>query len=123
MSPLSAAMPVPVICWPRRRSCPGSTPPAQALTGCWQLRGVHERAEIVITNARGVHGPAIADHAMGMLLALTRQLPHYHEFQEKGEWSREDPAQRPVALAGKTMLVVGIGGIGTEIAQRAMALA
>ena len=81
--------------------------------------GISDRKELVITNSRGVHGPAIADHAMAMLLSLTRQLPHYHALQDKGEWSREDPAQRPVALAGKTMLVVGIGGIGTEIAQRA----
>lgn len=82
------------------------------------ISGIREREDLVITNARGVHGPAIADHAMGMLLALTRQLPHYHALQDKGEWSRKDPPQRPVALAGKTMLIVGIGGIGTEIAKR-----
>jgi phosphoglycerate dehydrogenase-like enzyme len=81
--------------------------------------GIRERKDLVITNARGVHGPAIADHAMAMLLSLTRQLLHYHALQDKGEWSREDPAQRPIALAGKTMLVVGIGGIGTEIGRRA----
>jgi len=83
------------------------------------IPGIGDRKELVITNARGVHGPAIADHAMGMLLSLTRQLPYYSTLQSKGEWSREDPAQRPIALAGKTMLVVGIGGIGTEIARRA----
>lgn len=83
------------------------------------MPGVREREGLVITNSRGVHGPAIADHAMGMLLSLTRQLPHYHALQDKGEWSREDPPRRPVALAGRTMLIVGLGGIGTEIAQRA----
>jgi len=83
------------------------------------IPGVREKGSLVMTNARGVHGPAIADHAMGMLLNLTRQLPHYHDLQDKGKWSREDPPRRPIALAGRTMLVVGIGGIGTEIARRA----
>jgi len=85
------------------------------------LPGVQERADLVVTNARGVHGPAIADHAMGMLLSLTRQLPHYHDAQERGEWSREAPKSEAIALQGRTMLVVGIGGIGSEIAQRAHA--
>lgn len=75
--------------------------------------------KIVLTNARGVHGPAIADHAIGMLLQLTRQLGYYASEQERGTWSRGDTPERPIALAGKTMLVVGIGGIGTEVAKRA----
>lgn len=81
--------------------------------------GVRENNALVVTNARGVHGPAIADHAMAMLLSLTRQLPWYGDAQEKGTWTRDEPPTRGVALAGKTMLVVGIGGIGTEIARRA----
>jgi phosphoglycerate dehydrogenase-like enzyme len=81
--------------------------------------GVRENKALVVTNARGVHGPAIADHAMAMLLSLTRQLPWYGDAQEKGTWTRDEPPTRGVALAGKTMLVVGIGGIGTEIARRA----
>ncbi len=85
------------------------------------LPGVRERADLVVTNAKGVHGPAIADHAMGMLLSLTRQLPHYHDAQERGEWSREAPKAEAIALQGRTMLIVGIGGIGSEIAQRAHA--
>lgn len=74
---------------------------------------------LVLTNMRAVHGPAIADHAMAMLLTLTRQLPHYLDAQKRGQWTDRDTPARPIALAGKTMLVVGIGGIGTEIAQRA----
>lgn len=83
------------------------------------LPGVRDHASLVVTNARGVHGPAIADHAMGMLLSLTRQLPHYHDAQERADWSRESPKSNAIALQGRTMLIVGIGGIGTEIAQRA----
>ena len=74
---------------------------------------------IVLTNMRGVHGPAIADHAFAMLLELTRNLREHEANQRERRWSREDSGARPIALQGRTMLVVGIGGIGTEIAQRA----
>jgi phosphoglycerate dehydrogenase-like enzyme len=76
------------------------------------------RDELLLTNYRGVHGPAIADHTMAMLLALTRDLPGSLAAQREQRWSRE--AERPrIALAGRTMLVVGLGGIGSEIAVRA----
>jgi phosphoglycerate dehydrogenase-like enzyme len=74
---------------------------------------------IVLTNQRGASGPAIADHAFAMLLALTRNLRNEFEAQAAAHWSREDAATRPIALAGRTMLVVGLGGIGGEVAQRA----
>src|SRR5678816_2764777 len=74
---------------------------------------------IVLTNLKGVHGPAIADHAFAMLLELTRDLRVHNAAQSEHRWSRESSSVRPIALQGRTMLVVGIGGIGTEIAQRA----
>jgi phosphoglycerate dehydrogenase-like enzyme len=74
---------------------------------------------IVLTNQRGASGPAIADHAFAMLLALTRNLRGEFEAQAAARWSRDEPATRPIALADKTMLVVGLGGIGSEVAQRA----
>lgn len=73
---------------------------------------------IVLTNFRGVHGPAIADHAMAMLLSLTRDLQTYSASDATRRPARGS-ANRAIALDGRTMLVVGIGGIGTEIAQRA----
>jgi phosphoglycerate dehydrogenase-like enzyme len=74
---------------------------------------------ITLTNFRGAHGPSIADHAMAMLLSLTRNLQYNAKNQEDGRWGRGGADTPSVALEGKTMLVVGIGGIGTEIAQRA----
>lgn len=87
------------------------------------LQALKERPSIVVTNSRGVHGPAIADHAMGMLLSLTRRLPEYHEAQQSKQWGIRERSDGPqaVALQGRTMLVVGIGGIGSEIARRAHA--
>jgi phosphoglycerate dehydrogenase-like enzyme len=78
-----------------------------------------ENNRIVPTNMRAVHGPAIADHAMAMLLTLTRNMRFYERARAEGKWAEEGPPGRGVVLQGKTMLVVGIGGIGTEIAQRA----
>jgi phosphoglycerate dehydrogenase-like enzyme len=74
---------------------------------------------IVLTNFRGVHGPAIADHALAMLLSLTRDLRFHTANQARQHWGKGESTARPIALDKSTMLVVGIGGIGTEIAQRA----
>jgi phosphoglycerate dehydrogenase-like enzyme len=74
---------------------------------------------VLLTNMRGVHGPAIADHVFAMLLALTRDLPVHLEGRAKGAWKRDGSGVlEPIALQGRTLLVVGLGGIGTEIARR-----
>jgi phosphoglycerate dehydrogenase-like enzyme len=73
---------------------------------------------LVLTNLRAVHGPAIADHAFGMLLALTRGLRARLEDQQQGRWAREGRGAEAIALQGRTLLVVGLGGIGSEVAQR-----
>jgi len=83
------------------------------------MKPLVDNDKIVLTNMRAVHGPAIADHSMAMLLQLTRNLRHYTEQQKDGKWNEGDTPWPSSALAGKTMLVLGLGGIGTEIAQRA----
>jgi phosphoglycerate dehydrogenase-like enzyme len=72
---------------------------------------------------RGVDAPAIAEHAIGLVLAIAHGLDVFAKDTANGVWSRENAAGvRVQMLAGKTMLVVGLGGIGTEVAQRAHAL-
>jgi len=78
-----------------------------------------ENDKVLLSNSRGVHGPAIADHAMAMLLSLTRNMNYYAKNQKEGKWIRDEGDTRSIALKGRTMLVVGLGGIGSEIAQRA----
>ncbi|MGJ8676055.1 MAG: D-2-hydroxyacid dehydrogenase [Akkermansiaceae bacterium] len=78
-----------------------------------------ENDAVVLTNFRATHGPAIADHAMAMLLFQTRNLRYYNASQQEATWKRGSAPNESVALKGKTMLVVGLGGIGSEIAQRA----
>jgi phosphoglycerate dehydrogenase-like enzyme len=54
-----------------------------------------------------------------MLLALTRDLPVHLAGRAEGAWNREGSGVlRPVVLQGRTLLVVGLGSIGTEIARR-----
>lgn len=83
--------------------------------GCVPLLG---QRDILLTNAKILMGPEIADHAMAMLLALTRSLRQTIPAQARGEWRRN---YRPIELRGKTALIIGVGGIGTQIAERAAA--
>lgn len=85
------------------------------------LKGLVDEDRIVLTNMQGVHGPAIAEHVFATLLFLTRDLRFHIGNQATGVWGRDRDrsARRPIALQGKTMLVVGLGGIGGEVAERA----
>jgi phosphoglycerate dehydrogenase-like enzyme len=78
-----------------------------------------ENERLVLTNQRGAHGPAIADHCFAMLLTLTRDLRFFADQQREQKWAREGSGKQPFALEGRTMFVVGLGGIGTEVAERA----
>jgi phosphoglycerate dehydrogenase-like enzyme len=78
---------------------------------------------LLVTNMRGVDAPAIAEHAVAMMLALAHGLDVFAVDTSKEIWSREHAAGTPIQmLTGKTLLVSGLGGIGTEIAQRAHGL-
>jgi phosphoglycerate dehydrogenase-like enzyme len=76
--------------------------------------------DIILTNMQRVNGPNISEHAMALILALTRQINVYLANQSQGKWEPR-PAQQLMDLQGHTMLVVGLGGIGTMIAERAHA--
>ena len=83
------------------------------------IKPLIENDNIVLTNFRAIHGPAIADHALAMLLSLTRNLNYHAANQQQSQWKRGRSPNQSIALKGKTILVVGLGGIGSEIAQRA----
>jgi phosphoglycerate dehydrogenase-like enzyme len=74
---------------------------------------------ILLTNNSGVHASNIAEHAMGMMLAYARRLPFQIRGQIAHEW-RDDAGRAGVfELGGQTLLLVGIGRIGSTIADRA----
>jgi phosphoglycerate dehydrogenase-like enzyme len=95
---------------------------AAGVERCVSVPSVRER-KLLITNLRGLGSAAIGEHAIALALAMARGLDTFVSNQAKGRWSREDAAARHLqTLTGKTMLVVGLGGIGTEVASRAHGL-
>lgn len=79
------------------------------------------RRGIVLTNASGVAAPNIAEHVMGMMLALARRIPALVHSQAAREW-RDHVTHREVSeLLGATLLIVGVGDIGQDLAHRAAA--
>jgi len=79
------------------------------------------RSDIILTNMQRAYAPEIADQAMGYLLAFTRSLAHFVRTQPSHEWRSSGPDVVLDELLGKTLLVIGLGGIGSEIARRAAA--
>lgn len=88
---------------------------------CVSIPAVKER-NILVTNMQRIAGPVIAEHVIGLTLALTRGLDIYIPAQAQGKWIPRLPPGRATTVDGKTMLVVGLGGIGSEVAKRAHAL-
>ncbi|UCF66355.1 MAG: D-2-hydroxyacid dehydrogenase [Acidobacteriota bacterium] len=85
-----------------------------------KLSRLVQNERIVLTNMKGVHGPVIAEHVFAMLLSMTRDLGAFHKMQQASSWNRR-ASDRMTAVADRSMLVVGMGGIGSEIARRAHA--
>jgi len=74
----------------------------------------------LLTNGQRIGSPALAEHAIAMMMALARGLDLYHTNQLKGKWQQETGLSRTdhMELEGRTLLVVGLGGIGTQVAKR-----
>src|SRR6266542_1210536 len=72
---------------------------------------------VALTNMRGIYSDHIADHGFGLLLALARGLPQFMRRQARREWNQE--GVRAVHLPDATLGIVGLGGIGRELARRA----
>ena len=77
---------------------------------------------IVMTNMQKMSSPVIAEHAIAMMLGLGRGIPQYAKAMRSGSWDRRPDSFSMMSFDGKTMLVVGLGGIGTETAKRAAGL-
>ena len=74
----------------------------------------------LITNMQKVTGPQIAEHVIAMMFYFARGLDHYAEAQTRRSWDQlAMPPSDLWSINGKTMLVAGLGGIGTETARLA----
>ena len=77
----------------------------------------------LITNMQRLAGPQIAEHVMAMVFYFARGLDHYAAEQSKKNWDRfAVPPNQLWSLNSKTMLVTGLGGIGTQTARLASGL-
>jgi phosphoglycerate dehydrogenase-like enzyme len=78
---------------------------------------------IRLASAQGANERAVAEHAMSLILALTRQLHFARDNQARHIWRGmiSDLAKREDELGGKTLLVVGLGRIGSRLATLARA--
>lgn len=76
--------------------------------------------DIVVTNTRGAQSDTIAEHAIGLLLAMTRGFYGLFLDHRAHYWRRPLTAQA-VALHGMTMGILGLGQIGRAVAERAKA--
>ena len=81
------------------------------------------RRGVRLTNAVGVNANAVSEHAMALILALSRRLPEARDNQQRRHWRPmiSDPLAREDELAGKTLGVVGLGAIGNRLASLARA--
>ena len=84
-------------------------------------------SDVVITNASSVHGPVVAEHALALMFCLAKGLRRAFEYQSEHFWAKQQMwensgAQRPGELAGKTLLVVGMGHIGSHLASLSRAI-
>jgi phosphoglycerate dehydrogenase-like enzyme len=76
---------------------------------------------VIVTNARGIHGDAMAEHVVGVAIVLFRQI--HLAIRRQGSHLWEKPPQTSFRmLRGRTMGIVGLGAIGKAVAERAAAL-
>src|SRR5207253_7385862 len=75
------------------------------------------RRGIVVANAPESTVISAAEHTIGLLLALSRNIPQAHAALKDGRWERS--SYGGLELAGKTLGVLGFGRIGQQVARRA----
>ena len=80
---------------------------------------------VVVVNTPGRNAQAVAEHALGLMLALARRIPESHSYVLEGRWV--NPAApyvelRGLELSGKTLGIVGLGTIGRRLAEMAGAI-
>jgi phosphoglycerate dehydrogenase-like enzyme len=76
---------------------------------------------IILTNASGVHAIPMAEHVVGMMIALAKNFHGTMRYQLRRQWAQQeiwDGPARPTELAGRVALLVGFGAIGRAVAER-----
>ncbi len=77
---------------------------------------------VVLTNARGCYATAIAQYTIGAILRIAERVDVRTELQRAATWPDEEAAAIGELVRGRTLLIVGYGGTGREIARIAKAI-
>jgi phosphoglycerate dehydrogenase-like enzyme len=82
------------------------------------------KGNYILTNGRGTAAAAIAEHVIGMTMSFSRGLHIFRDSQANASWDRQliYGSNITKTISGQTMLILGLGSIGKEVAQRAKAL-
>lgn len=72
---------------------------------------------VVVTATKGPMAIAMAEHMVALMLTLTRRIPAAIRRQQEPRWEQSFPEGDPVDLHGKTLVVLGTGGVGGEVAR------
>jgi D-2-hydroxyacid dehydrogenase (NADP+) len=112
----------------------GYTLAADLLAGASKLKWIHavsagvtqfmypelRERDVILTNATTVHCVPIAQHILGMLVALARRFPDSLRYQRQARWAQNELWTAPVKpreLSGQIVLFIGFGAIGRETAR------
>lgn len=76
--------------------------------------GIMEKHGIQVESASGVHGPNVAEQVLGYILTFVRRLDKGWRQEQRSEWNHYQAGE----LMGSTATIVGLGSIGTTIAER-----
>jgi phosphoglycerate dehydrogenase-like enzyme len=82
-------------------------------------------SDVILSNAREVHGPVVAELVIAVMFALAKKIPQAVRLQQKHAWGKSaiwNDGPRPREIAGATVGLIGVGGIGRTVARMASAL-
>ncbi len=88
-------------------------------TDIFERGGIPEH--ITFSNAAGLKGRTVSEHAMALILGYIHAIPEMERFRAKSEWGRDALRAQIESLEGLTLLLLGYGSIGLEIARKAKA--
>jgi phosphoglycerate dehydrogenase-like enzyme len=116
----------------------GFTLTPEQLAAARQLRWMHVTAagvahllradirarNLVITNSRGIHAIPMAEHTLGLMIAMAHKFPAALRYQQQRLWAQQrlwEEQPRPSELHGAVLLLVGLGAVGSAVACYAKA--
>jgi len=82
-------------------------------------------SDVILTNAREVHGAVVAEQVIAMMFAVAKRIPQSVRFQQQRVWGQDSVWHKdhgPREIAGATLGLVGLGSIGRNVAQHAAVL-